>query len=252
MIYNNKILRINKHLEVEVQTSAELSESILASLNDKKSSVFIHLNCCNYYDLKDKINTLKFPNRDIKYLFEGIGMKLFLAILLGRWLKDCNGTDSFPLFISKASKTDYRLFLLGATEEVIARTAEVLQANYPSLNIVGFNSGYFGDYQSSEIIKQINDAKADILIIGRGMEKELEFIQIAHSELKTKKIWCVGGLFDFVAQNKPRAPFWIRQIRLEWLFRIIIEPQRLRKIIKAGFWTFKQLLINRINHGKTI
>lgn len=252
MIYDNKILKINNCIDIRVQNSAELADLLLNSISTDCRTIFIHLNCCNFYDLRNDIHSLEILNRKITYLFEGIGMKLFSWLLLGKWLKDCNGTDSFPIFVNKASKTNYRLFLLGATEGVILQTIAELHVQYPNLQTVGHHSGYFDSYQEEAIVKKINESKADILIIGRGMDKELEFIQKVHLKLQVNNIWCVGGLFDFVSHHKPRAPFWIRKIRGEWLFRILIEPNRFSKMFKAGLWTFLQLLKSKINYGTSL
>lgn len=252
MINNNRILKLDKYVEIGVTTSTELSESIINSLDDDSKTVYIHLNCCNFYDLRKDINTLKFQQRSIKYLFEGIGMKSFAWLLSGNWLDDCNGTDSFPLFVNKANKTNYRLFLLGASVEVMLNAVMNLRKQYPNLKIAGYHSGYFDTEQENAIVKQINESKADILIIGRGMLKELQFIKNVHSELEVDKIWCVGGLFDFISHNKPRAPIWIRKIRLEWLFRILVEPNRFSKMFKAGLWTFFQLFKSKIKYGKIL
>lgn len=252
MICDNNILKINNHIDISSNTSIELAELVINSVSADCKTIFIHLNCCNFYDLRNEIHSLDFQNRKILYLFEGIGMKSFSWLMLGKWLKDCNGTDSFPILTDKLSKTNYSLFLLGATEEVIQKTITELHAHYPTLHIVGHHSGYFDNYQEGSIIKEINEAKPDILIIGRGMDKELEFLHKANLRLQVNNIWCVGGLFDFISHNKPRAPFWIRKIRCEWFFRVLIEPKRFSKMFKAGMWTFYQLLKSRIKYGKTL
>ncbi len=252
MIYDNDRLKINNNISICVQSSDELSDMVINSVSKLCETVYIHLNTCNYYDLRDEIYTLCFSNRNIIFLFEGIGMKSFSLLLLGKWLKDCNGTDSFPLFIDKVYDTDCKIYLLGATEEVILKSVTKLRKQYPQLSIVGFHSGYFETNQEAAIVSELNESKPDILIIGRGMEKELEFIQRNSSRIEVKNIWCVGGLFDFVSNNKQRAPIWIRKIRCEWLFRIYIEPKRFKKKLKSGIWTFSQLIKSRIKYGKSV
>lgn len=221
--------------------SNELAEYIFSTVKTRESKIFIHLNCNNLFDLRHMLTRLRYAGREITYLFEGIAMKSYCGVLTRKWLKDCNGTDTFPALAEKLNGEPYGVFFLGATEDVVAKAIEKINYDYPDLVVAGYYSGYFNDSRKNEIIQRINSSSADLLIVARGMLQEIEFLDEFAESINVKNIWCVGGLFDFISGNKPRAPRLIRKLRLEWLFRILIEPKRALKKMKVAIWLMTQI-----------
>jgi exopolysaccharide biosynthesis WecB/TagA/CpsF family protein len=137
-------------------------------------------------------------------------------------------TDLFHDVAQRAEKTDVTFYLLGATEEVIARAAERIRSRYPQLRIAGYRSGYFTAAQERDVVAQINAAKPDILWIGMGVPAEQKFCVRNRARLdRVGLIKTSGGLFDFVSGRNRRAPGWMQSIGLEWAYRMALEPRRL-------------------------
>jgi len=144
------------------------------------------------------------------------------------------GTDLLQKICEKAESHPYKIFLLGAGPKVAEITKEKLLAHSPSLNIVGFFEGSPDDKDKEEIIKKINSSEADILFVAFGAPKQEVWISDNLKTLKTVKIAIgIGGAFDFVSGKKKRAPLWMQKTGLEWLYRLIQEPSRIKRIYNA-------------------
>src|SRR5699024_10638344 len=121
---------------------------------------------------------------------------------------------------------------LGAKEHVVTKTVENIQKTYPHIIIAGYHHGYFSDEdeQISEIVKEI---KPDLVFIALGSPRQERWIT-KHKDSFSKGIFMgVGGSFDVIAGEVKRAPDkWIN-MNLEWLYRLLKQPLRWRRILKA-------------------
>lgn len=141
-------------------------------------------------------------------------------------------TDLFPQAAALAEKAGVSFYLLGATEEVNARAAEAVRKAYPQLRIVGRRHGYFSRDEEGGICAEIAALRPDILWVSLGVPLEQRFCLRNLARLRGVGIVkTAGGLLDFVAAAKPRAPRWMQKAGFEWLFRLAIEPRRL-------FWRY--------------
>jgi N-acetylglucosaminyldiphosphoundecaprenol N-acetyl-beta-D-mannosaminyltransferase len=142
-----------------------------------------------------------------------------------------SGSDIFPKLCELSARFGYRVFLLGAAEGVAAEAAERLKKKYSGLNVVGTYSpkyGFEGDrVELNKIFDKINSVHPDILIVGLGSPKQEYFIYDNLSNLNVPVSLGLGASLDFEAGNIRRAPKWMQQYGLEWLFRITQDPIRL-------------------------
>lgn len=143
------------------------------------------------------------------------------------------GSDLVPALFQHAQRagTPLRIYLLGAGPGVAERAAEQIHAQWPVVQVVGIYSPPMGFEKSQEecqkICTQINQAEADLLVIGLGAPKQELWVAKYQSQLKVKVALCVGATIDFLAGEKPRAPMWMRKCGVEWLHRMASEPKRL-------------------------
>lgn len=144
-----------------------------------------------------------------------------------------SGSDLFPRLCALAAKRGYKMFFLGAAEGVAAKAAENLMMRFNGLNVVGTYSPPFGfEKNQSEINKIkaiIKNAKPHILIVGLGCPKQELFIFHYKDELGVPLSLGLGASLDFEAGNIKRAPKWMADHGLEWVYRIIQDPKRLAK-----------------------
>ena len=132
-----------------------------------------------------------------------------------------------------------RIFLFGATQDVITKTTEKLGEK-----IVGFENGY---QNYNHVIQKINSIQPNILLVGLGSPKQEEFIYENLSKMPSVKLAIgVGGAFDFISGHVRRAPKIVQKIGLEWLWRLILKPQRINRIFHGVggliYLTFKNVL----------
>ena len=139
------------------------------------------------------------------------------------------GIDLIDSLAVRAEKEQFRIYLLGATQEVITTAAANLKSRYPKLDICGFDDGYFSASETSERVQAIRQSGAQILIVGMGVPRQEVFLEENWSDLGVNLAIGVGGSFDVIAGKKKRAPSWMQTAGLEWLYRLIQEPQRLWK-----------------------
>jgi N-acetylglucosaminyldiphosphoundecaprenol N-acetyl-beta-D-mannosaminyltransferase len=137
-------------------------------------------------------------------------------------------TDLFHDVAHVAPARGARMFLLGATAQVIDNAARHIRGLYPELELVGHASGYLrrGD-DEERIIEVINAALPDILWLGLGVPAEQAFAVRNRSRLRVGLIKTSGGLFDYISGKNARAPAWMQRTGLEWAFRTYLEPRRL-------------------------
>jgi exopolysaccharide biosynthesis WecB/TagA/CpsF family protein len=92
---------------------------------------------------------------------------------------------------------------------------------------VGVQHGYFRQDEIPAIVNAINAARTDVLIVALGTPLQELWLADHFASTRCRLAFCVGGLLDFVSGEKPRAPLWIRRMRLEWVFRLMLEPRRM-------------------------
>ncbi|HLC43990.1 MAG TPA: WecB/TagA/CpsF family glycosyltransferase [Patescibacteria group bacterium] len=171
---------------------------------------------------------LKIINIPIVWFLSLIFLPIIPKIYHNPLQEKISGSDFIWSIAKVAAKNKYRIFLFGGAVTVAERAALKLQTDVHDLRIAGV---YHGDMTTptDEIIEAINHSRADIILVCLG--SPLQERWLAENLAKT---CCnvgvgLGGTFDFIAKIVPRAPLWMRQSGLEWLYRLFIEPRRLRR-----------------------
>jgi exopolysaccharide biosynthesis WecB/TagA/CpsF family protein len=137
-------------------------------------------------------------------------------------------TDLFHDVSRAASRHDASFYFLGGTEKVNARAVERVSQTYSRLRIAGRHHGFFRTQDHDEVVAAINAARPDILWVGLGVPKDQHFITRYRERLTSVGVAkSCGGLFDFLAGDKKRAPRWIQKAGFEWAYRVVLEPRRL-------------------------
>jgi N-acetylglucosaminyldiphosphoundecaprenol N-acetyl-beta-D-mannosaminyltransferase len=155
------------------------------------------------------------------------------VVLASRWLthtpvpERTATTDFFHDAAIAASAHGLSFYLLGATEDVNAACAKIMQQKYPGLRIAGTRNGYFTREQEAAICEEINASGADIVWVGLGVPLEQAFCVRNKARLRAGWLVTAGGCFNFVTGHYARAPQWMQNAGLEWLYRIWREPKRL-------------------------
>ena len=158
---------------------------------------------------------------------DGVGVDIASRLLFGRaFPENLNGTDFIPHYLQQTHRR-YRVFLVGGKPGVAERAAERLKEIAPAHEIVGHSHGYVPPEETDELVARIRDAGADILLVAMGNPAQEAWLNAHLNASGCRLGFGVGGLFDFLAASVPRAPGWVQSARLEWMFRLMQEPQRL-------------------------
>jgi N-acetylglucosaminyldiphosphoundecaprenol N-acetyl-beta-D-mannosaminyltransferase len=121
------------------------------------------------------------------------------------------------------------IYLLGSDPGHAAEAAARLRRRHPRLRIAGTHHGYFdlGSAHDARVLEDINARRPDILLVGMGTPKQELWVEQNAAAVDAGVLWTVGALFDYVSGHTPRAPGWLADNGLEWIFRLAIEPQRM-------------------------
>jgi exopolysaccharide biosynthesis WecB/TagA/CpsF family protein len=160
---------------------------------------------------------------------DGVSVMLASKWLHGVTIPDRAATTDLFHDIARAAEADgLSMYFLGATEDQNSAAVANVVAKYPKLKIAGQRNGYFSPDEEDAVVSAIATAKPDILWVGLGVPRE-DLFAVRNREKLHGVTWIktCGGLFNFLSGKNARAPLWMRNIGLEWLFRMSIEPRRL-------------------------
>jgi N-acetylglucosaminyldiphosphoundecaprenol N-acetyl-beta-D-mannosaminyltransferase len=157
-------------------------------------------------------------------LSDGSGLTLAGKLFGTPILQNLNGTDFTPGLFSKAMHEGWTIYLLGARPNVVERCRAQLLERYPDLKIVGYHDGHSLQEHESAIIGEIKTKQPDILFIALGSPLQESWIASHAHEINAGISMGVGGLFDFIAGERKRAPRWMRRLGLEWVYRFLQDP----------------------------
>ena len=148
--------------------------------------------------------------------------------LLGRPLKErVAGVDLFDALMVRAAHKGWRVYLLGAREEVVSRVQQLYQQRFPRLVFAGWRNGYWTPEQEPEVVRHITEARADLLFVAISSPKKEQFLGAYQAQMRIPFAMGVGGSFDVAAGQVSRAPRWMQRCGLEWFYRFLQEPRRM-------------------------
>jgi N-acetylglucosaminyldiphosphoundecaprenol N-acetyl-beta-D-mannosaminyltransferase len=160
---------------------------------------------------------------------DGYGVRL-AARVLGRPIPHrMTGADWIWGLAGLCQASGHPLYLLGSEPPLAREAAARLRHVYPDLDVVGAHHGFFelGSAHNERVIEDINAHRPRIVLVGMGTPKQELWVDRYADRLDGAVVWTVGALFDYVSGRTPRAPRWLADNGLEWIFRLAIEPQRM-------------------------
>lgn len=137
------------------------------------------------------------------------------------------GIDLMQALMQRAAAKGYRVFVLGARQEVLEEAVRRLRARYRGLILAGYRNGYFTAEEERDVVEEIRRARADILFVAMGSPAKELFLGRHGTSLEVPFAMGVGGSIDVMAGLTKRAPRLLQRLGLEWLFRLLQEPRRL-------------------------
>ncbi len=182
---------------------------------------------------------------------DGSGMRL-AAKKAGFHLKgNNNGTDMLPHLCKRCTENNQSLYLFGALPGIADKAASKLMTQFPGLNIAGTAHGYNKDNNDEAIIAKINNSGCDVLLVAMGSPLQEQWLLKYRDQLKCKTALAVGGLFDFYSGSISRSPMWLREMGMEWVWRLIQEPRNKfkRYVIGTPLFLYRTFFLGLVNTG---
>jgi len=139
------------------------------------------------------------------------------------------GIELMQNLVKLAHEKQYKVFFLGAKEEIVKSVVDKYSDAYSSNIIAGYRNGYFNKNEEENIALHIANSKADILFVAISSPTKEIFLNKYKNLINTAFIMGVGGSFDVVAGKVSRAPLWMQKYGLEWFYRFLQEPRRMWK-----------------------
>lgn len=153
------------------------------------------------------------------------------------------GIDIMENLVKLAAEKKYRIFFLGAKEEVVKEVVNRYIKMYGKEIVAGYRNGYFTNDEEAMVAKQIADSGASILFVAMSSPKKEIFLNTYKYVIQTPFIMGVGGSFDVVSGLVKRAPIWMQKTGLEWFYRVMQEPGRMWKRYLFGNSKFIYLVL---------
>ncbi|MDQ1815233.1 WecB/TagA/CpsF family glycosyltransferase [Massilia sp. CCM 9210] len=168
---------------------------------------------------------------------------VWAARLLGKPLKErVAGVDLFEALMKRAAEKGWRVYLLGAREEVVSDVKRIYEKKYAGMIVAGYRNGYWKAEEEAGVVEQIAAARADLLFVAISSPKKEHFLGQYQAQMKIPFAMGVGGTFDVAVGRVKRAPLWMQKSGLEWFYRFLQEPRRMFRryfIDDMGFiWLF--------------
>lgn len=209
-----------------IKDENEVKSIVEEALNKNSNLLLTYFNqhCYNHYISHSNYKEL--IDRRFTVYSDGIGIYFALKYIGYNSAENFNASDFNYCLFDLFAKKNKRIFLIGGDflEETIFEKAKT-----DSINLVGYSSGFFEKREYDSLIKSINSTAPNIIIIGMGVPTQ-EFLAAGLSKsIIVDEIICVGNFLEFYFGTKPRIPSFLRNIGIEWLFRLISEPKRLWK-----------------------
>lgn len=240
-----------KGIKIHNTTFEEILDNVPILLKKNKPFHIVTLNANMFYEAQ--------RNEDYKYLInhadlvvpDGSGI-LLAAKLFGYKLQEkISGIDLFKRLLFWIDENKEKVFFLGSSNFVIGRMIKIVQRGYKHIRIVGRHHGFFDEKREKDIVEAIRKTRPNFLFIGMGAFKQEIFAHNNKKEMQVPIVMGVGGSFDVMAGKTILAPNWIRNIGLEWLFRLVLNPKRITKVVKLPLFLI-ELIWYRIFRAKVL
>nr|WP_243613379.1 WecB/TagA/CpsF family glycosyltransferase [Shimia aestuarii] len=202
----------------------------------RRSVFFLNAHCANIR-AEDPAYAAAMARADL-VLPDGIGVELAARMQGEQIAENLNGTDFTPRLLRQAAEWGLSVFLLGGKPGTARAAAARLCLDIPGLQVAGTRDGYGDVARPLDVIEEINASGADIVLVAMGVPRQELWIDAHRQLIDAPLVLGVGALFDFLAGNVRRAPHWLRKRRMEWVWRLAMEPRRMAKRYLVGNATF--------------
>lgn len=161
---------------------------------------------------------------------DGIGVVKAAQLLNHPLPERVTGYDTMMGLLKEANENSYKIFLLGAQKETLEKACENINKEYPNVEIVGKQDGYF-NWEENDIAERIQAASPDLIFVALGVPRQEKWISKNIDSFNSGVFMGVGGSFDVIAGTVERAPEIWQKMNVEWLYRLVKQPSRWKRML---------------------
>ncbi|OFI05799.1 putative N-acetylmannosaminyltransferase [Clostridium acetireducens DSM 10703] len=183
-----------------------------------------------YNGLKEKNLFDNFVSENSIIIPDGIGTVIASKILKNPVREKIAGIEVMEDIIKFCEENKKSIYLVGTQDEILREFIHKIKIKYPNIIILGSHNGYFDLDNCKHIIEDINKKNPYVLFVAMGSPRQERFIVRYMSKLNCNIFMGVGGSFDVFAGKVKRAPKWMINLGIEWLYRVIKEPYRIKRL----------------------
>jgi N-acetylglucosaminyldiphosphoundecaprenol N-acetyl-beta-D-mannosaminyltransferase len=155
------------------------------------------------------------------------------------------GFDLYLRMMELSASKGYRAYFFGGSPGIAEIAKGKIEEHFPGARVVGCHNGYFAEADEQGIIDEINASGAEMLFVALGAPKQEKWLMAHRDELKPRLLMGIGGSFDVLAGKMERAPKWMQDASLEWLFRLYKQPSRFMRMLALPKFALKVLFKGR-------
>ncbi|KGX93911.1 acetylmannosaminyltransferase [Pontibacillus halophilus JSM 076056 = DSM 19796] len=226
-------------VDVSSYSYDELVRNLSNDIKTNQQSFIVAINPEKILKAQEDPNLMNLLNEATYQIPDGVGAVLASRLKGGKIKERVTGIDMFLALCEQAEIEGNSIFLYGAKPGVADMASENLVKRFPSLKISGVLDGYEKD--QDRIVRTINEAKPDILFVALGSPAQEYWIVENMKNLDVNVFQGVGGSFDVISGRVKRAPKLFRKLGLEWFYRLIREPWRIKRQMKLPLFLLKVL-----------
>jgi len=204
----------------------EIISEIERRLNNGEKMFIVTLNVSILMEAMKDPSYRKILEEASMVIPDGSGIVWALDVIANVKTDRVTGIDTMTHLCELSKRKGWKVYLLGAREDVAKKACENLRRN--GVNVVGYHHGYFE--KDGEVIVEILSKKPDLLFVGMGVPKQERWIHEHFKKIPVRLAMGVGGSIDVVSGRKKRAPEFVQKMKLEWLYRFLQSPWNKRKI----------------------
>ena len=226
-------------------TENEALKKVLHYLTGNDSKVVFTANPEIVMRAKNDDQFKKIINQGDLVVADGIGVVIGSKIIKKPLKERVAGYDLVQNIFKEIKDTEHTVYFFGAAPGIAKQAQEKMKQQYSNIKIIGAHSGYYTEEEEALLIQELKRKKPDIILVGLGAPKQEMWIQKYKNEIKAKVFIGVGGSFDVMSGNTKRAPKLFIHLGLEWFYRLITQPTRLKRMLQLPLFLWEVLIRGR-------
>ena len=229
-------------VDIDVVTRSEALAILLGFLDGETNHILFTPNPEFVLEARKDHEFMDILNKGDLVVPDGVGIVLASRITGEKIKERVAGCDLILSLFDEIKDKERTIYFFGGKPGVAEKAKANMEEKYPGLIIIGCSDGYYDKKKERLIIREIQSLKPDILLVFNSFPKQEKWIYEHKKRLPVKLTAGLGGSIDVMAKTVKRAPAFMRKIGLEWFWRLLLQPSRIKRMYKLPLFFFRVIL----------